>query len=106
MKKKTPARGQTKGAPQASRTASQPEVIRDTDTDVEWDRLSIVRLIQIRTKELDLRRSVQSRLRGTRRAENAAEIARLTKGIAALHRNGLTRLRRWRTVMQKAEGQS
>lgn len=72
--------------------------------DVDHDRLSIARLILIRTKELELRQRVAPRLRGERANENAAAIATLTKGIADLHRDGLKRLRRWRTAAEKADG--
>lgn len=76
---------------------------RDRPTHVDPDRLSLARLILIRTKELELRERCAPRLRGTRATENAAAIATLTKGIAALHRHGLTRLRRWRTAAEKVE---
>jgi hypothetical protein len=72
--------------------------------DIDHDRLSIARLILIRTKELELRERVAPRLLGSRAIENATEMARLRKGIAELHRNGLKRLRRWRTAAEKAEG--
>jgi hypothetical protein len=72
--------------------------------DGDRDRLSIARLILIRTKELELRQRVAPRLRGARAIENAAEIAKLAEGIAALHRDGLARLRRWRTAAEKADG--
>jgi hypothetical protein len=74
------------------------------DEPVDHDRLSIARLILIRTKELELRQRVAPRLHGARAAENAAAIDRLEKGLAALHRDGLKRLRRWRTAAEKAEG--
>lgn len=77
---------------------------RDSPTHVDHDRLSIARLILVRTKELELRQRVASQLRGTRATENAAEIARLTTGLAQLRRHGLTRLRRWRTAATKADG--
>ena len=71
---------------------------------VDHDRLAIARLILLRTKELELRERVAPRLRGTRAAENATEITKLTKVIADLHRDGLARLRRWRTAAEKADG--
>jgi len=100
--KKTPSRIVVAG----QRTATQPYPVmdRDSSTHVDHDRLSIARLILMRTKELELRERVAPRLRGTRKTENAAEIAKLTKGIAELHRNGLKRLRRWRTAAEKADG--
>ncbi len=70
----------------------------------EIDRLSLARLLLMRTKELELRQRVAPRLEGARALENAAAIARLTNGIAELHRDGLARLRRWRTAAEKAEG--
>lgn len=76
---------------------------RDSPTHIDHDRLSIARLILIRTKELDLRIGMASRLRGRRATENAAEITRLTKGIAYLRRHGLARLRQWRTAAEKAQ---
>jgi len=72
--------------------------------DLDHDRLSIARLILIRTKELELRQRVAPRLTGTRALENAAAIATLAEGIAELHRDGLARLRRWRTAAEKADG--
>ena len=72
--------------------------------DLEDDRLSIARLILIRTKELELRERVAPRLKGTRATENAAAIATLAEGIAALHRDGLKRMQRWRRAAEKADG--
>lgn len=74
-------------------------------TDLAYDRLAIARLILIRTKELELRQAVAPRLRGARALETAAEITRLTEGIARLHQDGLARLRAWRTAVEKADGQ-
>lgn len=76
---------------------------RDSPTHIDHDRLSIARLILIRTKELELRQRVAPRLRGNRAKENVAEIARLTKGIPDLHRHGLARLRRWRKAALTAK---
>jgi hypothetical protein len=75
--------------------------MRDSPTHVDDDRLRIARLIVMRAKELELRQGAAGSLRGKRKTENAAEIARLTKGIAYLRRYGLARLRRW---CAKAEG--
>jgi hypothetical protein len=77
---------------------------RDSPTHIDHDRLSVARLILIRTKELELRQRVASQLRGRRKAANAGEIARLTKGLATLRRCGLARLRRSRRVAEKAKG--
>lgn len=70
----------------------------------DYDRLGLARLIVIRTKELELRERVAPRLKGTRALENAAEIAKLAKGIADLHRHGLKRMQRWRRAAEKADG--
>jgi hypothetical protein len=77
--------------------------MRDSPTHIDDARLQIARLIVIRTKELDLRQGAVGHLRGKRKAENIAQIARLTKGIAYLRRHGVARLRRWRTAAAKTE---